>query len=86
MMQRIVYSSLVWLHPPAFRREFGPEMLWIFDECAAAGATGPLYADALASLARQWLIGMGTWKVAAAAVGGMLYISTILSALAPAGR
>jgi Beta-lactamase class C and other penicillin binding proteins len=53
---RDLYRCLVRLHPAAFRREFASEMLWIFDETSARGSTVSLFADALASLARQWLL------------------------------
>jgi len=28
---RLIYRLLLWLHPLAFRKQFGDEMLWIFD-------------------------------------------------------
>ena len=34
MTMRTLYRYLVHLHPPAFRREFAAEMIWIFDEAA----------------------------------------------------
>lgn len=80
-MTRRLYRGLVRLHPPAFRRQFAAEMLWIFDEAAAAGGVGPFFADGLVSLARQWLIREGTWKVAVAAIGGLLHISLVLGGL-----
>jgi hypothetical protein len=61
-------------------------MLWIFDEVAAAHSVVRLFADGFVSLARQWLIRQGGWKVVAAAVGGLLYISLALRiASAPIG-
>ena len=80
-MTRALYRGLVALHPRAFRAQFTEEMLWIFDETAAAGRVGPIFADGLVSLARQWLIRRGTWKVAVAAIGGVLHISLISSGL-----
>src|SRR6478736_8522066 len=53
---RSLYRYLVRLHPAAFRREFAEEMLWIFDQASARGTTAPLFADALSSLARQWVL------------------------------
>ena len=53
---RRVYRGLLRLHPEEFRREFGEEMLWIFDEISATKRTAPLFADAVGSLARQWLL------------------------------
>jgi len=58
-MSRLLYRWLLRLHPAAFRREFGDEMLWIFDEVAAVKSMTPLFADVTASLARQWL--MRSW-------------------------
>jgi hypothetical protein len=80
-MNRCLYRGLVWLHPPAFRKQFAVEMLWIFDEAAETEGVGPFFADGLVSLARQWLIREGAWKVAVAAIGGLLHISLVLGAL-----
>jgi hypothetical protein len=80
-MTRRLYYFLVRLHPPAFRRQFAAEMLWIFEEAAAAEGASIFFADGLVSLARQWLIREGTWKVAVAAIGGLLHISLVLSGL-----
>jgi len=60
-----MYGVLLWLYPPAFRREFGPEMRRDFDEAcrdrwAAAGWRGlpglwvSTGVDLMASLGRQW--------------------------------
>jgi hypothetical protein len=54
MMVRGLYRSLVWLHPVAFRLQFGEEMLWIFDQAVDTWSAGSLIADAGISLARQW--------------------------------
>jgi hypothetical protein len=74
MMARLLYRCLLRLHPFAFRQQFAGEMLWIFDEAAASEGVFTLFADGAVSLLRQWLIGCGTWKIAAAAIGGMLYM------------
>jgi hypothetical protein len=74
-MIRILYRVLLWLHPPAFRREFANEMLWIFDETRGAAATAMLFSDALVSLARQWLLRSGAWKLAAAGLGGLAQVT-----------
>ena len=71
---RALYSLLLLLHPPRFRRDFGRDMLWLYDETAACGAR-PLFADACASLARQWLLRTGSWKVALAVLGGLLQVT-----------
>ena len=55
-LSRFLYRCLVQLHPPAFRRQFAPEMLWIFDEIADHDARIELFADALTSLGRQWVV------------------------------
>jgi len=61
-MTRAVYVLLIQLHPPEFRRAFGEQMLCIFDEMAADGVgNATLYADALISLARQWILRTGLW-------------------------
>jgi len=69
---RALYRSLLWLHPPAFRREFAGEMLWIFDEAAAAEGSAALVADGFASLVRQWVLRCGAWKIAAGAMVAVL--------------
>jgi hypothetical protein len=65
-MKRL-YRTLVALHPPAFRSQFGAEMELIFEE---SGRPAALLADALLSLARQWLLRSQIWIVALAALGG----------------
>jgi hypothetical protein len=81
---RALYQGLVWLHPPAFRAEFGGEMQWIFDEvsdqASAAGVTA-LFADAIVSLLRQWIVRYGTWKIAAGFVGGLLHMWLVFACL-----
>ena len=65
-MIRAFYRCLLWLHPPVFRREFAGEMLWIFDQEAESHGALPLFRDGLGSLARQWLLRSGWWKIAIA--------------------
>jgi hypothetical protein len=65
-MIRTFYRFLLWLHPPRFRREFAVEMLWIFDQAAESQGAFALLWDGLSSLARQWLVRSGSWKVAVA--------------------
>jgi hypothetical protein len=82
-MLRTLYACLLLLHPPAFRRRFSPEMLSIFDEAASWPGALPLFIDALASLARQWILRSGSWKLAVAMVcaclqivaGGLIWIA-----------
>ena len=73
-MTRALYQFLLWLHPPFFRQRFGEEMLWIYDESAATHGVLALFTDGLASLARQWVMRAGTWKLAVAGAGGLLEI------------
>lgn len=63
---RNCYRCLLWLHPPVFRREFAGEMLWIFDQASESHGALPLFFDGFGSLARQWLLRSGWWKVALA--------------------
>ena len=72
-MTRTLYRSLLLLHPPAFRRRFATEMLWIFDESTACGGPAMLL-DGFVSLVRQWMVGSGGWKVLVALLGGLLQI------------
>ncbi len=54
-MLRWLYIQLIWLHPAPFRWRFGDDMLDDFDRTALRNE--PRYfADAVASLARQWLL------------------------------
>jgi len=70
-MTRWLYRILLWLHPPLFRRRYGPEMLWIFDETAAESNAAPLMAEAAISLFRQWVLRTRLW-IGVAAIGGAL--------------
>ena len=54
-MLRWLYIQLIWLHPAPFRWRFGDDMLDDFDR-APNGAKPRYLADAVASLARQWLL------------------------------
>ena len=83
-MTRSLYQGLVWLHPPAFRAEFGGEMQWIFDQIFGEGSPGgvaALFADAVVSLLRQWIVRYGTWKIAAGFVGGILHMWLVFACL-----
>jgi hypothetical protein len=73
-MTRALYASLLRLHPPAFRRKFGREMLWIFDEARVSeGAFVPLF-DLLISFLRQWLLRSGAWKLLPALIGAVAQV------------
>jgi hypothetical protein len=54
-MLRWLYIQLIWLHPAPFRWQFGDDMLDDFDR-AALRAKPRYFADAVVSLARQWLL------------------------------
>jgi len=54
-MLRWLYIRLIWLHPVLFRRRFGDEMLDDFDRTGLRDIPR-FFADATASLARQWLL------------------------------
>ena len=73
-MTRAIYRCLLFLHPPRFRRDFARDMLWLYDETAPAGVA-PLFLDALASLARQWFLRTGSWKLALAILGALFQIT-----------
>ena|SRR5690242_18747609 len=75
MIPRALYKLLVQMHPPAFRRQFAAEMLWIFDEASQSGSALSLCWDGTVSLARQWLFRSGSWKLAVAVAGACLQIA-----------
>ena len=54
-MLRAFYVILLRLHPKFFRHQFADEMLWIFDQSATTRREFSLFADALRSLATQWM-------------------------------
>src|ERR1700729_345723 len=74
-MTRALYASLLKLHPPAFRRQFGGEMLWIFDEARVSEGAFVLLLDLLISVTRQWLLRSGVWKVAIALAGAAVQVT-----------
>jgi len=78
-MTRALYRSLLWMHPPSFRREFAGEMLWIFDETATAGNPASLLLDGVGSLLRQWVLRRGAWKVLAAMLAAMAQMLALAS-------
>jgi hypothetical protein len=63
-MIRLAYRAVIALHPPNFRDRHGDEMVCIFDESGTREARN-LLADGVISLARQWLLHSGAWKLAA---------------------
>jgi hypothetical protein len=52
-LTRLIYRLLLWLHPLTFRKQFGDEMLWIFDLSAGYGQTGYLLYDGVRSAVLQ---------------------------------
>lgn len=74
-MMRTLYHCLLLLHPPAFRRRFAAEMLLIFEEAARPSGALALFLDGFVSLARQWLVRAGTWKLAAAVLGACIQVT-----------
>jgi hypothetical protein len=77
-MTRALYVSLLLLHPPAFRRQFAPEMLWIFDEARISEGVFALLLDIVVSLFRQWFLRAGLWKIATAMLGATLQVAPAL--------
>ena len=70
-MLRWLYIQLIWLHPAPFRWRFGDDMLDDFDR--AARRDKPRYfADAVRSLARQWVLRPEFRHPASAATGAPL--------------
>jgi len=74
-MIRALYTSLLRLHPPAFRRRFANEMLWIFDEALLSEGALVLLFDLLISVTRQWLLRSGVWKAALALALGAIQVT-----------
>ena len=66
-MRRSLYRALIELHPARFRDRFGDEMLCVFDE-AGRDRAPRLFADAVLSLLRRWLLRSNLWKMASGAV------------------
>ena len=60
-MIRFIYACLLRMRPAHFRRRFGEEMLWIFDDAVAERRTASLFADAIPSLWRQWTLRSVFW-------------------------
>ena len=60
-MLRSFYRCALHLHPPAFRKRFGDEMLSIFDQPHGTASALRLLLDALFSLSRQWTLRPEFW-------------------------
>jgi hypothetical protein len=82
-MMRRAYRFLLWLHPAVFRRQFEEEMLWIFDEAADTWGSASLFADAGASLLRQWLLRSGLWRWVVATIVGFIPLIVAFGSFLP---
>ena len=60
-MLRSLYRCALHLHPPAFRRRFADEMLFIFDQQTSYSGAAKLLIDALVSTFRQWALRPECW-------------------------
>jgi len=72
---RLLYQAILLMHPPAFRRRFAAEMLWIFDEASQSSGASALLLDGFISLARQWTLRSGSWKLAVALIGAFVQVT-----------
>src|SRR6266404_3793217 len=61
-MFRLLYCTLLRLHPARFRERFSEEMLSIFDHVEGRRAAARLVVDGLVSLVRQWTLRSGYWE------------------------
>jgi enterochelin esterase-like enzyme len=77
-MIRLLYRSLIELHPAPFRDRFGDEMMWIFDEVPENGRLR-LLADGVISLIRQWLFHTRLWNFAVGALMSLLMLITFVN-------
>jgi hypothetical protein len=77
-MTRTFYRSLLCLHPPRFRERYAEEMAWIFDQTPTISGKAFLFYDGLVSLARQWIVRSGMWKIALAVLGALIQAHFIL--------
>jgi hypothetical protein len=73
-MMRAFYRLMILLHPPAFRRRFADEMLWIFEEGTREGGAAGFFADGLASLGKQWVTNRAVWTIAAIVLGNLPFL------------
>jgi hypothetical protein len=79
---RQLYLFFLDLHPDEFRSEYSKELLWIFDEEAAHGASKlNLLFDIMKSFARQWVLRRAAWKWAIGMVIGGLQVAAALAAV-----
>jgi hypothetical protein len=83
---RFLYSLLIRLHPPSFRKRFAQEMLWIFEEAASSWGVGSFFRDAILSLFRQWLIRSELWKWLVAGIAGVVPLIIAFGSFLPWDR
>lgn len=76
MITRRLYYWLVLLHPPDFRRRFGYELLWIFDQAHPEEEVRML-GDAFVSALRQWLLRSRLPVMVAAILGAAIQIAAV---------
>jgi hypothetical protein len=77
---RALYIFFLDLHPDEFRSEYSKELLWIFDEEAARGASKlNLLFDIVKSFARQWILRRAAWKWAIGIAIGALQVAVALA-------
>lgn len=60
-LSRSLYRGLLRLHPEPFRRRYGEEMLWIFDDAEGPAPRLRLLADCILSLGRQRALRSAHW-------------------------
>jgi hypothetical protein len=79
MMLRFLYCAVLSAHPPYFRQRFADEMQAIFDQADSEVVRTRLLADAVISLARQWVFRPQFWEEPApvAAEGGTALFSSL---------
>ena len=61
-MLRFLYGAVLRAHPPYFRQRFADEMQAIFDQADSELARARLLADAVVSMARQWMLRPQFWE------------------------
>jgi hypothetical protein len=69
---RSCYEVIIHLHPPAFRRQFGAEMLSAFEDASETAGSAFLLTDGAISVLRHWMKYPELWKVLAACAGAAL--------------
>jgi hypothetical protein len=72
-MTRAFYQLIIRMHPPAFRRRFGDEMMSVFDDATGQYAF-MLTLDALTSFGRQWFVRNSWWKLPLAGLAAFIQL------------